>query len=196
VTLMLAGHETTALALTWAWLLLAQHPDVRRTLESEVDAVLAGRAPTAEDVRALPYTEAVIKETLRLRPPSYASGREALRDTTIDGASIPKRRIVFVSLAATHRDPRFFEEPDAFRPDRWLDGLEGRLPRGAYFPFGLGPRMCVGSSFAMLEGTLLLARSVQRWRFDPDLADPGVRPGITLRPGTPITGRLEARVPA
>ena len=196
VTLLLAGHETTALALTWAWLLLSAHPAARSALETELDTVLGGRPPTPADVAALPYTRAVIDEVLRLRPPAYATGREAVRDTSIDGRPLPKGRIVFVSMSATHRDPRFFPEPDTFRPERWLDGLERRLPRGAFFPFGLGPRMCVGASFAMLEATLILATCVQRWRFEPTDADPGTRPGITLRPAHPITGKLvERQVP-
>src|SRR6185503_15895418 len=112
VTLLLAGHETTALALTWAWLLLARHPAEREALEAELATVLGGRLPTPDDVAKLPYTEAVLNETLRLRPPAYATGREALRDTSIDGTRIRKGRIVFVSMSATHRDPRFFADPD------------------------------------------------------------------------------------
>jgi cytochrome P450 len=193
MTLLLAGHETTALALTWAWLLLGRDPAARDALERELATVLAGRPPTPEDVPNLPYTEAVLDETLRLWPPAYATGREALRETSIDGERIGKRRVVFVSMATTHRDPRFFPDPDAFRPERWLDGLERRLPRGAFFPFGLGPRMCVGASFAMLEATLVLAALAQRWRFEPTVDDPGARPAITLRPARAITGRLTAR---
>jgi cytochrome P450 len=193
VTLLLAGHETTSLALTWCWLLLAQHADARARLEAELASVLDGRDPTAADAKHLPWTEAVLNETLRLYPPVYATGREALRDTTIDGTPMSKGRTVFVSMSATHRDPRFFDEPDTFRPERWLDGLEQRLPRGAFYPFGLGPRMCVGASFAMLEATLLLASCAQRWRFEPAVTDPGTRPGITLRPAIPITGTLTRR---
>ena len=193
VTLLLAGHETTALALTWAWLLLAREPAARSALEAELATVLGGRLPTPDDVPRLPYTEAVLSETLRLRPPAYATGREAVRETSIDGTRVKKGRVVFVSMSATHRDPRFFPDPDTFRPERWLDGLERRLPRGAFFPFGLGPRMCVGASFAMLEATLILATCVQRWRFDPTVGDAGSRPAITLRPAHAITGTLVAR---
>ena len=193
VTLLLAGHETTALALTWAWLLLGRHPAARSALEAELAAVLGGRAPTPDDVPKLPYTEAVLNETLRLRPPAYATGREAVRETSIDRMRIGKGQLVFVTMSATHRDPRFFADPDTFRPERWLDGLERRLPRGAFFPFGLGPRMCVGASFAMLEATLVLATCAQRWRFEPTVDDPGTRPAITLRPAQAITGTLVAR---
>jgi cytochrome P450 len=193
ITLLLAGHETTALALTWAWLLLARAPAARSSLEAELATVLGGRSPTPDDIPKLPYTEAVLNETLRLRPPAYATGREALRETSIDGTLVRKRRVVFVSMSATHRDPRFFPDPDTFRPERWLDGLEGRLPRGAFFPFGLGPRKCVGSTFAMLEATLVLATCAQYWRFEPTVWDPGSRPAITLRPAQAITGTLVAR---
>jgi cytochrome P450 len=193
VTLLLAGHETTALALTWAWLMLARQPAAREALEAELATVLGGRRPTPDDVPKLSYTEAVLNETLRLRPPAYATGREAVRETSIDGATVRKGRIVFVSMSATHRDPRFFPDPDTFRPERWLDGLERRLPRGAFFPFGLGPRMCVGASFAMLEATLVLATCAQRWRFEPSVGDPGSRPAITLRPAHAIMGTIVAR---
>jgi cytochrome P450 len=194
VTLLLAGHETTSLALTWCWLLLAHHPDARARLEAELDSALGGRGPAvAADAKRLPWTEAVLYETLRLYPPVYATGREAIRATSIDGSQVAKGRTVFVSMSATHRDPRFFDDPDAFRPERWLDGLEQRLPRGAFYPFGLGPRMCVGASFAMMEATLLLATCARRWRFEPAGPDPGTRPAITLRPATPIRGTLAAR---
>jgi cytochrome P450 len=193
LTLLLAGHETTSLALTWTWLLLAQHADARAALEAELSEVLAGQPPTPADMTRLVYTTAVLNEALRLSPPVYATGREALRDTAIDGMPVPKGRTVFVSMAATHRDARFFPDPDAFRPERWLDGLDRRLPRGAFFPFGLGPRMCVGASFAMLEATLLLATIAQRWRFETAVMDPGTHPAITLRPAQPITGTIVER---
>ena len=139
VTLLLAGHETTALALTWAWLLLSTHPEARSALEAELDAVLGGRPPTPADVAALPYTRAVLDETLRLRPPAYATGREAVRETSIDGRRLPKGRVVFVSMSATHRDPRFFPEPDAFRPDRWLDGLDAAPSARGVLPIRARP---------------------------------------------------------
>jgi cytochrome P450 len=195
VTLLLAGHETTALLISWTWLELARHDKARETLERELDDVLGGRRPTADDMADLPYTDAVIDEALRLRPPVYATGREAMRDTDIDGTEVRQGRTVFVSMFATHRDPRFYDDPDAFRPERWLDGLAERLPRGAFFPFGMGPRMCVGADFAMLEATLILASLVQRWRFVADPAEVRGKPAITLRPDHPITGTLRARPP-
>jgi cytochrome P450 len=192
MTLLMAGHETTAVALTWAFVLLGSHPEVRERLEAELASVLGDRAPTPDDVPALPFTEAVVYETLRLYPPAYATGREAVRDTTIGGVRIPKGHVVFVAMSVTHRDPRFFPAPDEFRPERWLDGLEKRLPRGAYLPFGLGPRKCIGASFAMLEATLLLATIAARWRLDIAPETIPTHPAITLRPGGPVRARVEA----
>ncbi|HET9082812.1 MAG TPA: cytochrome P450 [Candidatus Limnocylindrales bacterium] len=182
MTLLLAGHETTAVALTWAFMLLDQHPEARSRLEDELRAVLVDRPAAPEDVPALTYTQAVINETLRLYPPAYVTGREAVRDTSIGDVPIPKRHIVLISMYATHRDPRFFPEPDAFRPERWLDGLEKRLPRGAFIPFGMGSRKCVGSSFAMMEATLLLATIARRWQFSLTSDTFPTHPAITLRP--------------
>ena len=184
MTLLLAGHETTAIALTWAFLLLDRHPHARARLRAELGQALDDRTAAPDDVPALAYTQAVINETLRLYPPAYVTGREAVRATTIGGSAIPKRHIVLISMYATHRDPRFFAEPDAFRPERWLDGLEKRLPRGAFIPFGIGSRKCVGSSFAMMEATLLLATFARRWSFELEPAEVPTHPAITLRPAT------------
>jgi cytochrome P450 len=192
MTLLLAGHETTAVALTWAFMLLSRHPAVRAALELELTEVLGGRVPTVSDVAALRYTEAVVYETLRLYPPAYATGREAIRATRLGDVRIPKRHIVFASMYVTHRDPRFFEEPETFRPERWLDGLEKRLPRGAFIPFGLGPRKCIGSSFAMLEATLLLAAIARRRRFDVTAQTIPLHPAVTLRPGSAVPAVIRA----
>jgi cytochrome P450 len=192
MTLLLAGHETTAIALTWAFLLLDQNPEARSRLEAELAKVLGDRPATPEDVPAMVYTQAVINETLRLYPPAYITSREAARATTIGGVSIPKGHVILISIYATHRDPRFFPEPDAFRPERWLDGLEKRLPRGAFIPFGMGSRKCIGSSFALMEATLLLATIARRWRFDliPDAVP--THPSITLRPATTMPALMRA----
>jgi cytochrome P450 len=190
MTLLLAGHETTALALTWAFTLLDRHPETRGRLEAELAQVLGDRPAAPEDVPALPYTEAVVNETLRLYPPAYVTGREAIRGTTIGGVAIPKRHIVLVSMFTTHRDPRFFPEPDAFRPERWLDGLEKRLPRGAFIPFGMGSRKCVGAAFAMMEATLLLATIARGWRFELAPNEVPTHPSITLRPATAIPAQM------
>ena len=192
MTLLLAGHETTALALSWAFLLLDRNPAARDALEGELATVLGGESPSPGDVPALPYAQAVINETLRLYPPAYVTGREAVRDTTVGGQRIPKRHIVLISMYTTHRDPRFFPDPDAFRPERWFDGLEKRLPRGAFIPFGLGSRKCIGASFAMMEATLLLATIARRWRFEVAPGDVGTMPSITLRPAAAMPGRIRS----
>jgi cytochrome P450 len=192
MTLLLAGHETTALALTWAFQLLDRNPEARGRLEAELPAVLGGEPASPEHVGALPYTQAIVNETLRLYPPAYITGREAIRDTKIGGTLIPKGHIVLVSMYTTHRDERFFPEPDAFRPERWLDGLEKRLPRGAFIPFGLGSRKCIGAAFAMMETTLLLATIARRWRFELAPAEMATQPSITLRPAAALPGRMRS----
>jgi cytochrome P450 len=192
MTLLLAGHETTALALSWAFLLLDRHPQARERLETELGSVLGDEPASPSDVPRLPYTRAVINETLRLYPPAYVTGREATRATTVGGVRIPKRHIVLVSMYTTHRDPRFFPEPDAFLPERWLEGLEKRLPKAAFIPFGLGSRKCVGASFAMMEMALLLATVARRWRFEVAPGVIGTHPSITLRPDAAMPARLRA----
>jgi cytochrome P450 len=190
MTLLLAGHETTALALTWAFMLLDRNRGARDRLEAELDAILGDRPPKPSDVAALPYAQAVVNETLRLYPPAYVTGREAVRNTAIGGVPMPKGHIVLISMYSTHRDPRFFPEPESFRPERWVDGLEKRLPRGAFIPFGMGSRKCIGSSFAMMEATLLLATIARRRRFDLEPGDIPTHPSITLRPATPIRAQV------
>jgi cytochrome P450 len=196
MTLFLAGHETTANALTWTWYLLAQNPDVERALHSELDRVLAGRAPAFSDLPRLPYTEMVIKESMRLFPPAWGIGRRALRDFDVRGYRIPKGSNVFILQWLTHRDPRFFSEPLRFDPERWRSDpiRSGALPRFCYFPFGGGPRVCIGAGFAMMEATLLLATIAQRYRFRL-LPGPPVVPffSITLRPKHGLPVRIEAR---
>jgi len=194
MTLLLAGHETTALALSWAFLMLDRNPSARDRLEAELASVLVDRdgPPSPADVPALPYAHAVVNETLRLFPPAYVTGREAVRDTTVGGVRIPKRHIILISMYTTHRDPRFFTEPDEFRPERWLDGLEKGLPRGAFIPFGLGSRKCVGASFAMMEATLLLATIARRWRFELAPGDIGTHPSITLRPAAAMPSTMRS----
>jgi cytochrome P450 len=192
MTLLMAGHETTALALTWAFMLLDRNPEARERLEAELHSTLGDRPPTPEDVQALPYTQAVVNETLRLYPPAYITGREAVRDTRIGDVPIPKGHIILISMYATHRDPRFFPEPEAFRPERWLDGLEKRLPRGAFLPFGMGSRKCIGSSFAMMESMLLLTTVARKRRFDLAPGDIPPHPAITLRPAAAVSARVRS----
>lgn len=183
VTLFLAGHETTAIALTWTFYLLSQHPEAQTELLSELQTVLAGRNPELNDLPNLRYTEMVINESMRLFPPAYAFGRQALQDSRINGVEVPKGTTVFISQWVMHRDPRYFDAPQEFRPERWADGLAKRLPRFAYFPFGGGPRVCIGNSFAMMEAILLLATILQQYRMELVAGHPVEPfPSITLRP--------------
>jgi cytochrome P450 len=165
MTFFLAGHETTALALTWALYLLALHRSAREKLEQEANAVLGGRAPTVEDVASMAYTRAVVNEALRMYPPAYLQGRQALHDMTVGGQPIQRGTTLLMSQWLIHHDPRFYDAPWEFRPERWLDGsLARQLPRFAYFPFGGGQRQCIGNAFAQLEATLILACIAQRPR--------------------------------
>ena len=192
--LYVAGHETTALALSWAFVLLSQRPGTWALLAREVDEVLGKRDATAEDAPRLQYTERVILETMRLYPPAWSIGREALEDVDLDGLAIERGTQVWIVQWASHRDPRFFPRPQAFLPERWDNDLLRRLPRFAYFPFGGGPRLCIGNNFAMLEAVLVLATLVQRWR--PTIAPRDVpRPqfSITLRPNGPLRAQLHPR---
>jgi cytochrome P450 len=183
MTIILAGHETTALALSWTWYLLSQHPGVRARLAEELTSVLDGRAPSLADVPRLPYAEAVLLETMRLYPPVYGIGRESIADMDLGGHHLPAGTNVYMLAWVIQRDQRHFDNPDAFVPERWLDGLAKRLPRFAYFPFGGGPRLCIGQQFAMLEATLLLATIAQSWRLTLEPGHPVVlHPAITLRP--------------
>jgi cytochrome P450 len=181
LTIFVAGHETTAVAMTWAWYLLSQNPQAEALFHAELDRVLAGRLPTVEDLPRLPYTESVFAETLRLYPPAWGIGRRTLTDFAIAGYTIPAGSIVAMSPWAVHRDPRWFPDPLKFSPERWLAEDTSR-PKFAYFPFGGGVRLCIGEHFALAEGALLLATLGQRWRFR---LDPGqrveTRPLITLR---------------
>ncbi len=190
ITMLLAGHETTALALTWTWFLLSQHPDVATRLEAEVDAVLDGRPPGVEDLPRLPYTERVVKEAMRIYPPAYSFGREALEDDEILGWPVPAGTTLFVFPWVLHRDPRFFAEPLDFEPDRWSEEFERNLPRLAYLPFGSGPRMCIGREFARMELVLIVAAIAQRFRLEWGAERPTPMASITLRP----TGGLRAKV--
>jgi cytochrome P450 len=194
VTLFLAGHETTANALTWTWYLLSQNPEVEARLHEEVDAVLREREPTVADLPRLAYTETVLAESMRLYPPAWIVGRRALSDYGVGGFEVPKRSIVVASQWVTHRDPRYFPDPERFDPDRFRPEAKARRPKFAYFPFGGGPRVCIGEGFAWMEGVLLLATLARRWRLR---LEPGQEivpaPSITLRPKHGIRMRLERR---
>lgn len=196
VTLFLAGHETTALALSWTWFLLARHPEIACQLQDELDRVLAGRSPVAEDLPRLRYTEMVIQESMRLYPPAWGVGRQAIGPFEIGEYRLPAGTNVFISQWITHRDARFFPDPLRFDPERWRNDpvRSGRLPRFAYFPFGGGPRVCIGASFAMMEAVLLLAAIASKFQMT---LVPGPRvdilPTITLRPKHGIRVRLARR---
>jgi cytochrome P450 len=183
VTLVLAGHETTALALFYVFYLLDRSPRAQDCLSAELDATLGGRAPTAADVPRLKYTEWVVREAMRLYPPAWGIAREALADCEIGGYDVPKGTQLFLTQWLVHRDGRWFEDPEAFQPERWDNDLVKRLPRCAYFPFGDGPRICVGNHFAIMEAVLILATIARRYRLS---VEPGqtleLLPSITLRP--------------
>jgi cytochrome P450 len=197
MTLFLAGHETTANTLAWTWYLLAGHPDVESRLHAELDAVLGHRAVRPADVPRLIYANSVITEALRVYPTVWMIGREAIEACEIGQYSIPAGMTVYMSQWVLHRDPRYFEDPEVFRPERWADGLAKRLPRYAYFPFGGGPRICIGNTFAQMEAVLLLAVIARRFSLTMP-AGTRVRPTatMTLRPQGGVNVRLVARRPA
>ncbi len=183
MTMYMAGHETTAVALSWTWYLLAQHPEAEARLADELGGVLGDRAPSVTDLPRLKYAGMVVTESMRLYPPAYGIGRQAVRATEIAGHAIAPKDILIAPTWTVHRDRRWFEEPEAFRPERWEGDLAQRLPRFAYFPFGGGPRQCIGNSFAQMEAVLLLATIAQRFRLS---LISGQRitptPYVTLRP--------------
>ncbi|MGE0491946.1 MAG: cytochrome P450 [Vulcanimicrobiota bacterium] len=183
LTLLLAGHETTAVAMTWIWYLLSQNPDCERRLHRELDEVLEGRPPTVEDMDRLDYTRRVVTESMRLYPPAYLVDRQPSQDFELHGYRIPRGSYVFVSPYLTQREAEFFPDPTRFDPDRWLPEVAAQRPQHSYFPFGVGPRACIGQSFAWMESILVLATLAQTWRaeLDPDqVVDTDAK--ITLRP--------------
>lgn len=193
-TLMLAGHETTANALSWTWMLLAQNPECDRKLTEELKTVLNGRPPTVADLPKLHYAEQIIKESLRLYPPVSIFGREAVADYILDGYCIPAGCVVTISQWVMHRSPKYFDNPEEFRPERWENDLEKLLPRGVYIPFGDGPRICIGKGFAMMEAVLLLATIAQKYSLSLVEDYPIIpQPSITLRPETGIQVQLQKR---
>jgi cytochrome P450 len=167
LTLLFAGHDTTAAALSWAWYLLARHADVQEALHDEAAAHLAGRTPTADDLPHLPLATAVFDEAIRLYPPAPGQARQALQPDEIQGRPVPAGAILMPSQWVTHRHPAYWDEPDRFRPERFLPGRAANRPKFAYFPFGGGPRICIGNVFAQVEGALTLAALAQRFRLSP-----------------------------
>jgi cytochrome P450 len=194
MTLFLAGHETTALALSWGWYLLAEHPEVGEKLEAELRQVLGERTPTVADLPNLRYTEMVVQEVMRLYPPAYVIGRQAIHPCTIGGYPFPAGGTVLMSQWVVQRDPRYFDDPERFYPERWADGLAKRLPRYAYFPFGGGQRTCIGNTFALMELPLVVATIAQRFRFSRPPGPPVLpHPQFTLQPDRPILLKLHRR---
>jgi cytochrome P450 len=183
MTLFLAGHETTANALSWTWMLLSQNPQVETCLQEELEEVLKGRVPTIVDLPSLPYTAKVVKESMRLYPPAWVIGRQAIEDVEIGGHAVEKDAGVLMSQWVMHHNPRFYPDANAFRPERWDEAFTRQLPEFAYFPFGGGPRLCIGKPFALQEAALVLAMVAQRFKLE---LLPGKRivprPSITLRP--------------
>ena len=185
MTLFLAGHETTAIALSWACYLVAQNPEIEAKLAEELQTVLGGRVPAPEDLPRLRYTEMVIKEAMRLYPAVWGIGRRAIEECALGGYRVPAGSNVFILQWRTQRDPRFFPDPERFDPERWREDpvRSGKIPRFAYFPFGGGPRVCVGASFAMMEITLLLAMIQQRFHLEIAPEHPiELFASVTLRP--------------
>lgn len=194
ITLFLAGHETTASSLSWTWWLLARNPTVEAKLHAEVDEVLGGRAPSLEDLARLPYTGNVVTESLRLYPPAWGLARVAVENHEIAGYPVKKGMGVAMAQWVVHRDTRWFDAPEEFRPERWEGDFLKRIPRFAYFPFGGGPRQCIGNSFALMETTLILATVAQKYRLRL-VPDHPVVPlaSITLRPRYGVRVVLELR---
>jgi cytochrome P450 len=182
LTLFLAGHETTANALTWTWYLLSQHPEIESRLHREIDAVLGGRAPELADVPQLRYAEMILAEALRLYPPAWAVGRMVKNSFELGGIEIPAKSICLLSPYLMHHDARWFPEPEKFDPERWTPEAREARPKFSYYPFGGGTRVCIGERFAWMEGVILMAAIAQKWRFR---LEPGQRveplPLITLR---------------
>jgi cytochrome P450 len=195
LTLFLAGHETTASTLSWTWMLLAQNPQVEQKFHAELASVLNGRTPTLDDLPRLTYTNQILMESMRLYPPAWAIARLAIEDHQLGGFPVPKGTGTAAVSWVVHRDPRWYDNPELFFPERWQGGdLLKKIPRFAYFPFGFGPRQCIGNSFALMEAQLVLATIAQHFRFT---LEPGHRieplASITLRPRTGLRVQLIPR---
>ena len=194
MTMLLAGHDTTALTLTYFWYLLSQHPDAEAKLQQEVDEVLGGKSPTAADARKLEYTDRVLQETMRLYPPVYTMFREPKVDVRLGGYRVPEGAGVMLPQWVVHRSERWYTEPEKFDPDRWLPERRKERPRFAYFPFGGGPRHCIGKQFSMLEAKLIVASVVQKFELDYLRDEPfSLRGSLTMHPREPMGMRLQSR---
>jgi len=194
MTLFIAGHETTAQMLAWTWYLLGENPGAEAKLHEELRVVLGGRTPAAADLQQMTYLRAVMNESLRLYPPAYITARTSIEACSIGGYDFPAGTTMLMAQWVMHRDPRFFDDPDLFCPERWLGDLEDRLPACAYLPFGNGPRRCIGQGFALLEAALVIATLAQRFQFRLVPGFPVVpEPLITLRPRNGMRMTVHAR---
>jgi cytochrome P450 len=194
LTLLTAGHETVGAALSWSWYLLGQHPRVQADVADEARSLLQGRSPTAEDLPRLPLARAVFEEAMRLYPPAHGQPREAIEADEINGFAIPANAIVALSQYVTHRHPAFWEQPEEFKPERFLAPQAATRPKFAYFPFGGGPRVCIGNAFALMEGPLVLATVLQKLRVELLPGHPVVPDStFTLRPRYGVKAVLRSR---
>jgi cytochrome P450 len=196
LTLFLAGHETTANALAWTWYLLSRNPAAEALLHAELDTVLGDQLPTMEDLPRLAYTRMVLAEAMRLYPPAWIIGRRTVAEVEVGDYRIPAGSLVAMSQWVVHRDARWWPEPERFDPARWTPGAESSRPKFSYFPFGGGPRLCIGEQFAWAEGILLIASIARRWRLRRSagvVVEP--LPLITLRPKGGVTVELKRRMP-
>ncbi len=193
LTLLLAGRETVAAALTWTWYELARRPDLAATFHAEIDTVLAGRLPTVEDIPRLRFTRMLFTETLRHYPPSWSTSRRALNACPIRGTTVPRDAAVIVSQYVLHHDPRFFSDPMTFAPQRWEQAALTDMPKGAFIPFGIGPRRCIGETFAWTESILVLATLARMWHMVPASAAPALHPSTSLQPRGGLAMRLIPR---
>ena len=194
LTLFLAGHETTANALTWTWYLLSQHPECEARMHAEIDQVLSGRTPGFDDFPNLRYTEMIFAESMRLYPPAWGIGRMNLEPFDIAGMELPAKSICVMSPFVMQRNPKFFPDPERFDPERWTPELRQGRPKFAYFPFGGGARTCIGERFAWLEGVLAIAAIAQKWKLRLKPGHPvEMHPLITLRTKYGMQMRIEPR---
>ncbi len=194
-TMIIAGHETSATVLTWILYLTSTYPEVGQKVVEELDRVLGGRVPEMSDLAQLTYLDCLIKETLRLYPPGWLIGRTPTSDVQLGDYTIKKGELIYMSPFVTQRDSRYFDEPEVFRPERWLDGLESRLPKGAYFPFSNGLHICMGQQFALMEIKLIAAYLLEHCHFerlDLEPVEPEVL--VTLHPGRILRMRTAERI--
>jgi cytochrome P450 len=195
MTIFIAGHETTSNALTWTFYLLSQYPDIERKLYDEIELVLGNRIPTADDIPKLQYTEMVLRESMRLYPPVWTIGRRVENDYSVGEYTIPAGSSILMSQYVMHHDPKYYEKPEEFNPDRWTDDFKTQLPRFSYFPFGGGIRGCIGEPFAWMEGILIIATIIQKWSMRV-VSSQRVKldPAITLRSKYGMKMKLSQRM--